>query len=46
MMICASKPDPVKKNMDKFTKPATHRDRKKDDKRGYQKHRKTQTGER
>lgn len=33
-----SKRDPVKKNMDKVTKPATHRDRKKDSQRGYEKH--------
>lgn len=30
--------DPVAKNLNKYNKPATHRDRKKDDKRGYSKH--------
>lgn len=30
--------NPVKKNMDKLTKPSTHRDRKKDSQRGYEKH--------
>jgi len=30
--------DPVAKNLNKYNKPATHRDRKKDDKRGYEKH--------
>ena len=30
--------NPVAKNMNKYNKPATHRDRKKDDKRGYTKH--------
>jgi len=30
--------NPVAKNMNKFNKPATHRDKKKDAKRGYQKH--------
>ena len=30
--------DPVAKNLNKYNKPATHRDRKKDDKRGYTKH--------
>lgn len=30
--------NPVAKNMNKFNKPATHKDKKKDAKRGYQKH--------
>ena len=30
--------NPVTKNMNKFNKPATHKDKKKDAKRGYQKH--------
>jgi len=30
--------NPVAKNLNKFNKPATHRDRKKDNKRGYVKH--------
>lgn len=33
-----SKKDPVAKNLNKFNKPATHKDRKKDMKRGYNKH--------
>lgn len=34
-----SKRNPVKRNMDKLTKPATHIDRKKASQRGYSKHR-------
>ena len=33
-----SKGNPVAKNLNKFNKPATHKDKKKDVKRGYQKH--------
>jgi hypothetical protein len=33
-----SKGNPVAKNLNKFNKPATHKDKKKDDKRGYLKH--------
>lgn len=33
-----SKGNPVAKNLNKFNKPATHKDKKKDAKRGYQKH--------
>jgi len=34
-----SKGNPVAKNLNKFNKPVTHKDKKKDAKRGYQKHR-------
>jgi hypothetical protein len=34
-----TKGNPVAKNLNKFNKPATHKDKKKDAKRGYQKHR-------
>ena len=33
-----SKGNPVAKNLNKFNRPATHKDKKKDTKRGYQKH--------
>jgi len=33
-----SKGNPVAKNLNKFNRPATHKDKKKDAKRGYQKH--------
>ena len=33
-----AKGNPVAKNLNKYNKPVTHRDRKKDDKRGYTKH--------
>lgn len=32
--------NPVAKNSNKFNKPATHKDRKKESKRGYSKHKK------
>lgn len=32
--------NPVAKNSPKFNRPATHKDRKKDSKRGYEKHKK------
>jgi hypothetical protein len=30
--------NPVAKNLNKFNKPATHKDRKKEQKKGYNKH--------
>ena len=33
-----NKPNPVAKNMEKFNRPQTHKDRKKDRDRGYEKH--------
>ena len=36
-----SKGNPVAKNLNKFNKPATHKDRKKEMKKGYEKHKRT-----
>lgn len=37
-LAASKKPNPVKKNMDKFHKPKTHKDMKAAQKRGYEKH--------
>jgi hypothetical protein len=37
-MSARRKGNPVAKNMERFNRPATHRDRKKALKRGFQKH--------
>lgn len=37
--------NPVAKNLNKFNKPATHKDRKKSKKKGYNKHRKDEEEE-
>lgn len=44
-LAASKKPDPVKKNMDKFHKPKTHKDLKAAQKRGYEKHKKNKLQE-
>lgn len=36
--------NPVSKNMEKFNRPATHKDKKKENKKGYKKHKENHDG--